>query len=785
LIKHRKASGARSRPLGKALVALCLVMISTGGTRAALEWKVLMDPSDIRDIAVTGASVWGVGRGGLVRLDIAGEAPGYLTSGEGLVTNDLNAILASSDDELWIATNGSGLVRYRPGDSSPWYRFSTLPQGLASDRLFCLTIGPEGRLWYGSDSGLGVMEANGPGEVWTAQEGLNNETVYSLLWSGDVLVIGTAAGVYYLNPDGEVLAQAGNPQGAVTDLVFADDSLWALAGGGLWRRDVAGGDWESIVLPVAGYAALALDAEADRLALTLEETGNDPAEDRVYRYDPASEVWTNLSAGLLRDSAGGANDFYPAYKSLAYTTLRLAGEEIWLGGEFEQGLGPGILHWDTADWAHMPLDDRPIGVECKSVSYGPSGNIWAMSRIGTARLTGESWTRYPSDPTFCLLPKDGLDIMEDSQGWVYFTRYSECLGRIDLSGELPSEILHSDIKINRMAQDALGNRWFGTDGSGILLLDAADEMHDLNVETAGLPGNQIDRIDFLPDGRIVLLIRSLGVHVWDTRGTLLEKEGDDWFSVSGESADPGNLLDADTQFSSVSVDASGGFWVGQASGLIYVEPDGSGFRVAGRIGRIPGSSEGLLSDQVSDVAASPDGSVWAGNSLGLSHVWIDPATGAWKVENYTNEAGLAVANLSGNIFSRNILTPLPHQEVMRLACRADGEEIFLGTKTGFARIRILPDAPPPPETVAGAYLYPNPVDVSFASAVYLGGVEHAVTVEVYNLEGQLVASPGSVEPETVLWNLTTRFGSKAVSGVYIIRIEDRGQVVLRNLVLAR
>ena len=770
-----------------ALALLWPLLLAPLPGRAALEWSVTTDPSALRDIAVTDQSVWGVGRGGLVHQDRASGEIGYLTTGEGLATNDLNAVVAASDAEVWLGANGGGLIRYRPGEAEPWFRFRTLPQGLAADNLTCLLFGPDGRLWYGTDGGFGVMEANGPGDVWSALQGLGNEVVGALAFSADTLLVGTQGGLYKLLPDGQLLQEVGAPNSAIGALVLAADRLWALTGGELWRRPLAGGAWSRLALPVAGYAALALDAEGDLLAVALEKIGSDPTEDRVYRLDTVGDLWTDLSDGLLRDVGVQANTFYPAYKSLSYSTLRLADGEIWLGGDFELGLGPGLLHHDGAGWTHEPMADRLIGAEMAAVRYGPTGNIWAMSTVGGAMYGGADWTRYASDPSFCLLPKFGLDVLEDSAGWVYFTRWSECLGRIDLAtGTEDSPYLHTDIKIIRMGEDGSGNRWFATDGIGIAVLTAADEWIELSVQSAGLDENQIDRIDFLPDGRVVMLFRNSGPQVWDTGGTWLETGDDTWWKVDQGIADPGDLLDGNSLFGSVAAESGGGFWVGQPSGLVYVEPSFGGFRALGRIGKLPGSSEGLLTNEVKDVCSAPDGSAWVATALGLSHVWIDAETGAWFARNWTNEAGLDAANQGQNIFPRSILSPLPSEDTKRIDFHPMGGELALGTKSGFVRISIAPDALPDPAALESAYLYPNPVNAALGVAsVRLGGVEQSVEATIYNLEGQLVYSSGIVEPGGVLWDITTRFGSQAAGGVYVVRIEDRGHVVLRNLVIAR
>ena len=765
------------------VTALLLTLLLAAPARALLVWDVATDPSELRALAATGDAVWAAGRGGLVRLAHDG-ALAVFDSDDGLPTSDLNAVLAADETEVWVGTAGEGLLRYRPADASPWRRFQTY-NALASDHILCLARGADGRVWYGTDAGLGVMEADAPGSIWTASDGLGNETVAALAFVADTLYAGTEAGIYRLTPDTLVAEPgAGAPAGAVGALAVAADSLWALADGAVSRRPATGGDWSALALPggLSGYAVQALDAAGGALALSLGVPGQTGREDRVYRYAPATGAWTELP--------GLPADHYPGYATVAYTAIHAAADgRLWLGGAYSEGVGPGILHWDGAVWEQTDLADHVLGADFLVMHRGPSGRAWALSRGGGAAWLGGAWTRYPSDPAFGGMPRFSLAMLEDSEGYAWFNRFTLAFGRIELATGT-REVLAANRSYLAMGEDAAGNRWFCSDGAGIDVCDAAGQWQLLDTGGTGLPANTADALAFLPDGRAALLFRGAGLQVWDTGGTLLDPDDDTWYhtGAGGGIADPGGYLADATAGFQLAAGPEGALWVAQDDGLVLVLPEAAGFRVVGRLGKKTFYGAGLLAPQVRSVVAAPDSAAWVGCDLGLARVAYDYDAGggvlAWAVSNWTNEAGRETAGT--DLFGSEVLSPLPSPRVSCLALSADGSRLFVGTNGGAAVVDVLADPTPPPEALAAAYLYPNPVRAELGhAAVRLGGVEQAVAATVYNLEGQLVARPGRVAPGEVLWDLQTRFGNRAESGRYILRLEDRGVVATRVLVLVR
>ena len=783
------------RALGFALAFAATAPV--GPAAAAEQWSVFCDPSALACFTLdeNGEDLWAGGLGGLYHLDTASGDLTAVTTAEGLAGINV-ADLLMLDGELWVATASEGLQRYRPGAAQPWFRFQTFPQGLASDALHCLAADPVDGVWYGSTAGYGLIRGGEHYDLWNELNGLANTDVRALAFAGDTLLAGTAAGLYRMDPGENPVLVVGLPAAPIATVATAADSVWVLSEGRIYGNALSSSEvWPQLILPVGTLSATALDVTGGALVAVLTVAGTNTTNDRVWRYAPGAG-WTDLSAGM----PSGAQ---PGFGALVYDAiLATIDGGCWLGGYVDlDNLGPGILHYDGAAWTRIPPDGFPLGREFNTMAMGPSGRLWAMSTKAGAAYTNGEWTRYPREQSFSFMPTFSLDVLEDSQGWVWFNRYGSnpapvgALGRIELATGTHELISPTGNAIIRMLEDAAGNRWFARDEvgglrGGIDVFTAQDAWLSFDT-SSGLPGNTIDNMAMLGPTRVALLVRGAGLWIWEHVGTLESTADDTWWSVGDGIEDASGLLSSDTLFEALAATADGGLWVGQSNGLVRVLPTLTGnYRARARLGQKTSFSDGLLGLQVNDLASAADGSVWVGTDLGLSRVRLDieadggPELLRWSVQSWTNEAGRELAGT--DLYGPEALAPLPSPLVFRVAVNPAGDTVWVATSFGVARLVIQPDPPVSGAALAGAWLYPNPARLALGhEEVRLGGLAVAAKVSVYNLEGQLVRDIGEVEPGGVAWDLKTRFGNRAVSGVYLLRLEQQGETALRELVVVR
>lgn len=114
-----------------------------------------------------------------------------LTTTNGLVPDDVRALVEDPEGTLWIGTYGGGLFRFRSGILEPF----TTRDGVASDHVYAFLVSDGGTLWVATERGLSRLQA-GRFTNYGAREGL---------WDGAVnAILDDLAGHLWLSSDGGV-----------------------------------------------------------------------------------------------------------------------------------------------------------------------------------------------------------------------------------------------------------------------------------------------------------------------------------------------------------------------------------------------------------------------------------------------------------------------------------------------------------------------------------------------------------------------------------------------------
>ena len=146
----------------------------------------------------------------------------------------VRAISADREGDLWLGTNGEGLMRFKDRT----IRIFTKADGLPSNIPMTVLSRRDGSLWVGNNCG-GLSVFNGQRfKTYDEKDGLSNSCVWALAEgkSGE-LWVGTWGGGLFRFADGHFV-QFGSRQGLANDVVRAitiarDGSLWIATEGGL------------------------------------------------------------------------------------------------------------------------------------------------------------------------------------------------------------------------------------------------------------------------------------------------------------------------------------------------------------------------------------------------------------------------------------------------------------------------------------------------------------------------------------------------------------------------
>ena len=590
------------------------------------------------------------------------------------------------------------LLAAAPAAAQTFERFG-VRDGLPSELVHDLAVGPDGALWIGTDDGLARYDGHGF-RVWRSDAerpgSLPTSLVFAVAPVEGGVWLGTARGLAFLDlRTGRARAIAAVPRVPVRDVVRdAAGRLWLGTGTrGLWRYDPASGEGRRARLAPAGapeprrtvvvaadgpdvWVELASDQQADALLCRLD------VERAACADAPLGAGWRLLEdegravlarievpsgTGELRWLAEGERWSIPGgtLDASFRSVLRLGEQRAWLRTSGLARVEPGA--------PAAPIQAAPSrrgglgGFDARALARDRQGNVW----VGTE--AGLYLARRPSGPfqTFTSIPGD--------------------------AGTL------SDNRVNGMAQDAEGRLWVATNdglnrldlGTGrATRLDAALTSADAVMTAterafwqvlpqpdrvligskrggiAELRGGRLRSLD-LPDKHGYVGVRSLVAgpdgRIWaGTRAALLRTGATGAF-------EPVALPDGAAPVNVVYADADGATWLGTDAGL-YRQRPGGWDRVAeealcapvvwsmaesdadpgalwvatvdgglGRLDRATGAVEcltvrdGLPTNSVYGVLADDHGALWASTTSGLARV--DLATRG--VVTYTSADGLA------------------------------------------------------------------------------------------------------------------------------------------------
>jgi diguanylate cyclase (GGDEF)-like protein len=433
-----------------------------------------------------------------------------------------NRVLALLEDRarnVWIGTEGGGLVRMTDGVFTGY----GAAQGLPNDRVRAVAEDAAGTLWVGTDGGLARLQG-GRFRTYAAREGLPGDAVRALAAAPDgTLWVGTRAGLARMR-NGEVDRE--RPGGAAAGPVLAlwadaDGTVWAGTRGGLLRLRKDGvrrfGPREG--LPGGPVRALWRDREGslwvgtegsglarlsgERAATFTVRDGLANANVVAIREDREGSVWVGTQDGGLTRLGAVKFVTYSVREGLAgdivWPVLEDREGNVWVGTS-DSGLsrirGGAVRNYGTRDG----LSSNSI----QALAEDRDGALWIGTRGGGLdRLKDGRFTTYTTQDG---LPGDSVSaLLADRDGslWVgirdsdsarlarlqdgVFTVYGTAQG-------MPEDAVHF------IHQDRDGRVWLATNGSGLAVFrDGAFETY---TTRDGLPTDIVNTLHEDGDGTL-------------------------------------------------------------------------------------------------------------------------------------------------------------------------------------------------------------------------------------------------------------------------------------------
>jgi diguanylate cyclase (GGDEF)-like protein len=545
--------------------------------------------------------------------------------------------LVASDDGLWIATDGGGIV-FRSANTGKLEAPAALRDATDLQRVRAISRDSLGRIWIAShNAGVAVYDPRS-GELQrlrhspTQPNSLSDNSVLTVLHlrNGDKL-IGTATGLdrvpatnfdvtrVALPPE---LAKSGQQLRVRTLAEAADGMVWVGTDAGLGRYDPRNERWRvyrreensSTSLPDNRVMTLLLDSQG-RLWIGLINglAWFDSATDTfsTYRRDPAESrsLPDDYIVSLFEDRGGS----------------------LWIGTKTG-----GLAKWNPRTWSfghtRASADEGYTERNITSFAEDRLGRLWVGTFGGGVNLldrtTGRvSALRRVSGSRTALSDDRVMAMLEGSDGNVWVGTMGGGLNRID------PQTLRAEVFLNDPAvPTSLGasgvmsllevdkQLWVGTFGGGVSRFDARTRRFE-NLR----PGPE-DGLH-LSNGRVTALARDRTGHVWigtDGGGLNVWDIKTRRMYYYKRDAKQLDSLSADNIYSLL-VDDAGGVWIGTRGGGLdrVLNPGAAPANL--RFANIS-EPQGMPNNTVYGLRADGTGNIWISTNFGLAR--LDPRTNA-------------------------------------------------------------------------------------------------------------------------------------------------------------
>lgn len=362
-----------------------------------------------RGYEVAAGDIWFQTAAGLFRASPASLQSGSLES----IAPEINAraISRDRDGNLWVGTNGAGLVRFK----NRLARTFTKADGLPNDIVMTVLAAADGKLWAGNNCG-GLSFFDGSRfHTYDEKDGLTNSCVNALAEdSKHDLWVGTSGGGLFRFRAGRFQAftkSDGLGSDTVTCILSArDGSLWIATTGGLTRlrdgvlRNYTTADGLSntgianVFQDRSGAVWVATHGGIDRLEGDKFVAAFRPPDHRgmeVAGESPSGDLYVaveGLGVGRLKDGK------LVAIANLNGTQIQVVQQDLWMAG----GSGgvvrvsaPSLRNWesqqrDPVDYAEFRRADGLLSEDgaggYPNITATKDGKLWVATMGGAAML---------------------------------------------------------------------------------------------------------------------------------------------------------------------------------------------------------------------------------------------------------------------------------------------------------------------------------------------------------------------------------------------------------------
>jgi ligand-binding sensor domain-containing protein/signal transduction histidine kinase len=483
--------------------------------------------------------------GGLLRFDGARFVLYDRDNTPAFRDNNIFNLMVASDDSLWIASEGGGLIRYKDGV----FRSFSAKDGLINDFVRVVYQDSKGLIWIGTDNGLfrvsgdrlervdnvdsipsiavHAIHEDANGRIWAGGSKLlringNNAQEYRLQGEGSqnrvksitqtqdgTIWVGAIGGLYRMPSGSGTFQRMTDTSGTVRFLrETSDGTLWiGTIGHGIYKyrahkfSQIIGPDLPSntalnLFEDIEHNIWIATQAGMLRLSKTPVQTvalpdAKDYDAETVYQ-DHNGDLWV-AAANLFRFHGGKfAQVDFPGVSGVRVRNVfRARDGALWIGTE-----GRGVFRQTETALAHYMTKEGLVNNFVRVFLQGRDGSVWIATDEGVSRWRPQGLTNYQMRDGLCYFSTRSLWEDRNSDIWIGTDRGVSHFHENGFVQDAVTDAL-KDEKIWAIREDSDGGLWFGTRTGGLYRWRFGKLTHFTTAQ--GLASNSI--YELLEDGR--------------------------------------------------------------------------------------------------------------------------------------------------------------------------------------------------------------------------------------------------------------------------------------------
>jgi ligand-binding sensor domain-containing protein len=725
------------------------------------QWKTFSDMKSIRDIALSGSTIWAATSGGVFAYDTTSHQTQKFTNTEGLTTNDFRCITVESGKRIWVG-GADGFINVYDLRTHLW---SAIDANRSSDRS---QMGVQDFYFKGDSLFVAAIFGVMPfkitrwefGDTYMSFGFSSAPTIQSVCTSGDMIFVGTNLGLAVASfTTGNLSAPTswtrfssfpGITFSNISALAVFRDTLVVATDQGLafYINGSVG-----VINSTVHYSFVALSVvDGKLLTLRNESTGF-----VVESYNSLASAGQSVFSNITVQGSG-----------------LLAASQMWIATASK-----GIAHFTTSGWENI-YPNGPSSNLFSSLAVDPNGVLWAAS--GSNSQAG--FYRY--DPS-----------LDENFRWKNFS-----------SSEYPILRKNGGLfdSYYRVSNGNNGSMWISSWGNGIVEVKGDSIVRILNnSKSPRLPGAVIDDTAFVVSS-----------------GAVVDGDGQTWIANRNERGGHSLLrLDSDSTctffdntftslFQNIAIDQNGTKWLsadlpwGVVSYGVYYFNE----RNVNPWGHLT-ESDGLKSNVVMCFVSDLDGSLWIGTGQGVT-ILTDPQNPQQQMSSFqllgrfvqtmavdainnkwigTNE-GVFVMNSDGTQLLRNydrISTQghLLDNDIRTIAIDQKRGIAYFGTEKGLSSLAI--------ETIetsrefSNLEIGPNPFTIPSNQQLVIRNLVAASAIKILSSSGSLITQFEAQGGGRAFWNGRDSKGEFVPSGIYFIvaYAENGSQVTTGKVAVVR